>query len=132
MPRGKRTPIDYRGEFGGSIFRPKDVVESELAELQNPIHPAADSEPDVPNQPIDQSQRDVSNERTNERTRVRHSFDVYQDQLRALTGIQARLHERTGRKPKIGDLVQEALDAYIAHGQERSNDRLNERSNERT
>jgi len=128
MPRGKRTPIDYKGEFGGAIFRPKDVVESELAELQKPIHPAADSEPDVPTRPSDQSQRDVSNERTFERTRVRHSFDVYQDQLRALTGIQARLHERTGRKPKIGDLVQAALDAYIAHSQEHSNERSNEQN----
>src|SRR4051812_21216842 len=58
-----------------------------------------------------------SNERTNvrsrERPRVRHSFDIYQDQLLSLSEIQAAAFKRTGRKPKVGELVQEALDAYI-------------------
>lgn len=67
-------------------------------------------------------------QRTNERAKVRHSFDVYQDQLLQLSDVQADIYRRTGRKPKIGDLVQMALDAYI----ERYNERTNGRTNERT
>ena len=68
-----------------------------------------------------------SNERTFERSRVRHSFDIYRDQLVSLGDVQMTRHRQTGRKPKLGDLVQEALDAYIEnHG--RSNDRTTERS----
>lgn len=62
-----------------------------------------------------------------ERARVRHSFDVYRDQLLALGDIQTARHRRTGRKPKLGELVQEALDAYIAQ-HARTNERTNERS----
>lgn len=63
-------------------------------------------------------------ERTNERTKVRHSFDIYHDQLLHLSEVQANIYRRTGKKPKVGELVQEALDAYI----ERYNERTNERS----
>jgi hypothetical protein len=55
----------------------------------------------------------LANGRTNERPRVRHSFDVFNDQLQALSEIQAQRYNQTGRKPKMGELVQEALDAYI-------------------
>ena len=49
-----------------------------------------------------------------ERARVRHSFDIYRDQLLSLGDIQLARHRQTGRKPKLGDLVQEALDAFVA------------------
>jgi len=39
---------------------------------------------------------------------------MYADQLVALTDIQGRLYRQTGKKPKLGRLVQDALDAYIA------------------
>lgn len=52
--------------------------------------------------------------RTVERTKIRHSFDVYRDQLLSLSDIQADMYRQVGKKPKVGDLVQEALDAYIA------------------
>jgi len=64
-----------------------------------------------------------TNERTNERSRVRHSFDIYNDQLVSLGDIQIARHRQTGRRPKLGDLAQEALDAFIA-----ANERTNERS----
>lgn len=62
-------------------------------------------------------------ERTNERTKVRHSFDVYQDQLLQLSDVQADIYRRTGKKPKVGELVQQALDAYIERYRERTNER---------
>jgi len=104
------------------------------------IHPTADAEHAVDQTlaptPVSSSrEQDVverSNERTNERNydrtnermKVRHSFDVYQDQLLQLSDVQADIYRRTGKKPKVGELVQQALDAYI--------ERYNERTNERT
>jgi hypothetical protein len=65
-------------------------------------------------------QDDHSVERTNERTKVRHSFDIYRDQLLELSTIQATIFRETGKKPTVGELVQDALDAYIARAQRRT------------
>jgi hypothetical protein len=35
MPKTKRTPINYKSQFGGEIFRPKEIVESDLATLEH-------------------------------------------------------------------------------------------------
>jgi hypothetical protein len=67
-------------------------------------------------------------ERTNERLVVRHSFDVLQDQLLALADIQAEIFRSTRRKPKLGELVQQALDDYIQRHRRRTNGRSNERT----
>jgi len=152
MPRSKRTPIDYKPQFGGGIFRSKEDVDQELAVLDRDAVAATDedqgSELDdvaapqsraeeiddtLPRQP--RMIRERTNERTNvrwsgrtnDRTRTRHSFDIWQDQLLALTEIQLEQFNRTGRKPKLGELVQEALDAYIAQQRKRTNVRTNER-----
>src|SRR2546423_1629459 len=61
----------------------------------------------------DERPNERPNVRTKERLRIRHSFDIYQDQLLSLAEIQAALFKKTGRKPKVGELVQDALDAYI-------------------
>ena len=50
---------------------------------------------------------------TAERAKVRHSFDVYRDQLLALGDIQQSMARQQGKRPRLGDLVQEALDSYI-------------------
>src|SRR5215217_2387156 len=63
-----------------------------------------------------------TNGRTDERSVVRHSFDIYIDQLQALTRIQTQVFEETGRKPKMGELAQEAFDLYIASEAERANE----------
>jgi len=70
--------------------------------------------------------------RPNERTRVRHSFDVFEDQLQALTDIQADVFHQTNRKPKVGELVQKALDEYIHRHRRRRNDRSTARPDERS
>ena len=64
-------------------------------------------------------------ERESERTKVRHSFDVFRDQLLDLGDIQQALARVQGTKPRLGDLVQEALDNYI---KERRKGRTNEGS----
>ena len=156
MPRSRRAPIDYQPQFGGGIFRPKEDVEADLDELEHeggvPANePAIASRDESGGSATEAGATDSaprrqrraasehppertgnrSNERTNERTRTRHSFDIWQDQLLALTEIQVQRFNRTGRKPKLGELVQEALDAYIGRERERTNVRTNERSYER-
>jgi hypothetical protein len=61
-----------------------------------------------------------------ERRRVRHSFDIFEDQLYALAEIQTRRFNAERRKPKLGELVQAALDQYIA-----ANERTGERAKPR-
>jgi hypothetical protein len=70
---------------------------------------------------------------TNERTLKHHSFDVFVDQLISLDHIQTQRYQETGKKPKIGTLVQEALDEYIRNQRkkEQKNERSLERKNER-
>ena len=146
MPKAKRPPIDYTPQFGAGIFRPKETIAQELAELDGDdsagsghgllLAGAAQvaAEPDDPSngsssqrQPRAQRTNERTNERTVERLRVRHSFDIWQDQLLRLSEIQAERFSRSGRKPKLGELVQEALDAYIAKERKRPNERTNER-----
>jgi hypothetical protein len=153
MPKAKRAPIDYTPQFGAGIFRSKETIEQELAELADE---AATDTDDTANEVVPEDGVEVTanyvessngeapggrpksrrtngetNERTLERTfersRVRHSFDIWQDQLLGLSEIQADRFSRTGRKPKLGELVQEALDAYITKERKRTDERTNER-----
>ena len=144
MPRARRTPIEYTQQFGAGIFRPKDAVEQELAKLEDdaggavatrqeaPENEPDDDPPPLPRRaassPVSERTFERTNERYRERIRVRHSFDVWQDQLHALTELQAHAFRATGRKPKLGELVQEALDAYIVKKRKRTNVRTNERT----
>jgi hypothetical protein len=70
-----------------------------------------------------------TNERTDGRPApprvIRHSFDIRQDQLLALAEIQAQDFAASGRKPKMGELAQEALDLYIT-SKRKENERTNE------
>ncbi len=62
-----------------------------------------------------------SNERTNERsnvqtvqrTKVRHTFDIYADQIVSLHQHQLETLQNEGIKPHLGEMVQEALDDYL-------------------
>jgi hypothetical protein len=130
----KRSPIDYTPQSGGEMFRPRAVVEDELAVVTGKERD--EPTPIIARQPERTIERssERSNERTNHRTAerliVRHSFDIGRDQLMALAEIQTHIFNETGRKPKLGPLVQEALDAYIAKHKKRSNERTVERTNE--
>lgn len=69
-----------------------------------------------------------SNERTGQRIKIRHTFDIYKDQLTSLHSLQLISLQEKNYKLKLGDMVQEALDAYI---QKHTNKPTNERSKER-
>lgn len=60
---------------------------------------------------------DRPDERTNvrkrKRVRIRHAFDIFEDQLRSLHTIQLEAVQASKRKPKLGEMVQQALDLYL-------------------
>src|SRR5438128_9798901 len=64
------------------------------------------------------------NEPTNQRTIKRHSFDVFTDQLISLDNLQNTVFQATGKKPKIGSLVREALEDLFEKYKKRTNQRL--------
>jgi len=108
MPSKPRTPINYE-QTTGRVFRPASEVQAERDALE---------QGEV--EPVESDQNDGTNERINERTNgqaerrvIRHSFDIYHDQLMQLGEIQMRLYREAGKKPKLGQLVQDALDRYI-------------------
>ena len=143
MPRAKRTPIEYTPQFGGGIFRSKETVAEELAELEDdecrrcgPLSstdseamPPATATAGASRQPAKRpSERTV--ERTNGRTNERSNATGFairsisgRTSCSALSEIQAERFSQSGRKPKLGELVQEALDAYIAKERKRTNGR---------
>lgn len=128
MSKPNRPPIDYTPQFKGDIFRPKEVIEEELASADG------DATAETPLQQQESSferTNERANQRTKERTRVRHSFDIWHDQLLSLVEIQTNIFRRKGKKPRLGELVQEALEAYINTHSERTHVRTNERSKER-
>ena len=49
-----------------------------------------------------------------QRRKIRHPFDIYEDQLEALKKIQVAEHEEAGSKERpLGDMAREALDDFI-------------------
>src|SRR6266487_1947520 len=81
--------------------------------------------------PLLQTQPQKTNERTNEqkikktieRKIERHSFDIFTDQKMGLDELQLMLYREHGKKPKIGSLVREAVDALF---KKYKNERKNE------
>jgi hypothetical protein len=59
------------------------------------------------------------NERLNERTikqkreKIRHTFDIYRDQLVSLQMIQLEKVQAGKRKPKLGKMVADGIDLFI-------------------
>src|SRR5688500_17612954 len=59
------------------------------------------------------------NERLNERPpkqkreKIRHTFDIYRDQLVALQMIQLEKFQAGRKKPKLGKMVAEGIDLFI-------------------
>lgn len=117
MPSKPRTPISYK-ETTGRVFRPAAEVQAERDALEQAV-----ALPTPPNGGLPDAahENEETNERINERTNdqeerrvIRHSFDIYHDQLMHLGEIQMRRYRVSGKKPKLGQIVQDALDQYIA------------------
>jgi hypothetical protein len=54
-------------------------------------------------------------ERKKNRIKVRHTFDIFADQLFALQSLQLAAVQSSKRKPTLGKMVQQAIDLYLAH-----------------
>jgi hypothetical protein len=66
------------------------------------------------NEPTFERKSESSNARkTKKRVQIRHTFDIYQDQLRSLHTLQLEAIRAGKKKPKLGKLVQKALDQYL-------------------
>ena len=135
MPSKARKPIEYTPASAGALFRPQTQVDQELDVIENPDD-ALPTEPenDAPSEPTTIRTRKRTNERSSERSteppsvapsvapmvplveepKIRHSFDIPRSQLDGLYDIQDRRRRLTGRKPKMGDLVTQALAEFIA------------------
>ena len=80
----------------------------------------------------------TANERPNEpsvqRRKVRHTFDIFGDQLLSLKEIAIERQRISGNRVLLGDLVQEALDRFITRERnpQRTVARTTEGSNQAT
>lgn len=116
----KNIPMDH----------PVDEFTQEKSKPSEPTNdPSFEKKIDIP--------KDRTNERSNERSekrlKIRHTFDIFEDQLMALHTIQLTSMQKTLYKPKLGDMVQEALDMYLnakRSNPDHSNEPTNERGNE--
>ncbi len=74
--------------------------------------------PSQPAQDVSSLQNEVTNvgrnERTFQRRKIRHTFDIYDDQLLSLKEIAIERQKVFGERVLLGDLVQEALDTFIS------------------
>ena len=120
MSKPKLNVERVRSELSESAFFRRPQVEQ--PEPEPLAEPATSVIEDQPSQELDSLAAEPttnvqvfkrSNVQTNPRTLVRASFDIFQDQQQALARIQATRFSRTGKKPKMGELAQEALDLYI-------------------
>lgn len=79
-----------------------------------------------------------TNVRNTDRVKIRHAFDIYEDQLRELHTRQLEAVRAGKKKPGLGEMVQQALDEYIKNAQrvnqkeKHTSGRTNLRTNEQT
>ena len=117
-----------------------EMVLSELSEQSVFFQKQAPNE--LKSERSDERTKEPTNERSNvptvQRTKVRHTFDIYADQIVSLHQHQLETLQNEGIKPHLGEMVQEALDDYLVKKgvgktkkTERSNNASNGPSNER-
>ncbi len=68
--------------------------------------------------------KDRKNEVTKERIKVRHTFDIFKDQLLSIKEIALKREKTFDKKVRLGDIFKEALDMFI------TKERLNEEKTE--
>ena len=78
-------------------------------------------EQELENEPTNQLANEPSFERTNQRTnvlpksrtKIRHTFDIFADQLLSLREIAIEQEKMFGERVLLGELAQQALDMFI-------------------
>jgi hypothetical protein len=69
---------------------------------------------DLINEPTFERTKQRTNVLTKDRTKIRHTFDIFADQLLVLREISLNKEKLFGERVLLGDLVQQALDMFIA------------------
>ena len=98
-----------------------------------PIAPAREPTPLTTGTPVANEPPNVrTNEPSGQRRKVRHTFDIFGDQLLSLKEITIERQRTSGHRVLLGDLVQEALDRFITNerNQHQTVPRPTERSNQ--
>jgi hypothetical protein len=102
-----------------TIERPRNV--SPVAPRVPPVHrpPLSPHAPDLEAQIVQDLEPSVrsivrTNQPSKQRTKVRHTFDIFSDQLVSLKELALARERLVGQRTRLGDLVQEALDNFIA------------------
>lgn len=80
---------------------------------QKPTTPPKEPTKNIPKALTNEKTVKRTDERLNERTKIRHTFDILADQLLSLREIALEREKLFGSRVLIGDLVQEALDMFI-------------------
>jgi hypothetical protein len=65
----------------------------------------------------------ATNGRKAKRSKIRHTFDIFADQLHDLQALQLKAVQAGKRKPTLGKMVQQALDWYLARQPKRKSKR---------
>jgi|GEM_PF-2835841 len=65
------------------------------------------------NQATNETTNEWSFVRSNRREKIRHTFDIYKDQLLSLRQVTLEREATLGERVLLGDVVQEALDMFI-------------------
>ena len=122
MKRGKPDPNDMLNELSrDSVFFQRAVAGPPVVSEQAGEEPAPTAEtPEPVSVPPDSTVADrsvppvplVPPVRPVRRKRVRHPFDMYEDQLEALRELAAN-DRRLGGQGSMSEMVREALDQYL-------------------
>src|SRR3712207_5628212 len=111
---------------GNSAFFPARHVEA-LAPAREPAPPTTGT-PAQTTPTANEPPTERTNEPSSQRRKVRHTFDIFDDQLLSLKEITIERQRTGGNRVLLGDLVQEALDRFItnARNQQRTVERPTE------
>ena len=92
---------------------------SSLAKADSPITQApmeenqAQKRTNVPSYVRTDVRTDERTDIKSKRQKIRHAFDIYQDQHLSLQMRQLEAVQKGKRKPKLGNMVQQAIDLYL-------------------
>ncbi len=64
-------------------------------------------------QPSNEATNERTKDRSHKREKIRHTFDIYKDQLLSLRQVTLEREAMFGDRVLLGDVVQEALDMFI-------------------
>lgn len=94
---------------GAAVRHTGTLVETNQPSFERTNEPSIDTS----NDQTKHASNHTSTVRTNERTKLRHTFDIFRDQLLSLREIALARERTSGGRVLLGDLVQEALDTFI-------------------